>query len=69
MPCLIVTYSAHRSDPPWPPMGQLLGFLRFFLNRRRGLANLLKLYRVFILTKKLRDALQGQIFFLFAYKC
>ena len=39
--------------PPWPPGAHFLGFFRFFFeNRGRGLARLLQLYRVFILTKK-----------------
>ena len=36
-----------------PSGGHFLGFFKFFLeNRRRGVARLLKLYKVFILTKK-----------------
>ena len=38
--------------PLWPPGGFFLGFYFFFENWRRGLARLLKLYKVFILTKK-----------------
>ena len=39
--------------PPSPLNIALLGFFRFFFeNRRRGLAKLLKLYKVVILTEK-----------------
>ena len=44
-----------NGGPPLAPWGP---YIRFFLKRRRGLARLLKLYKVFILTKKFQIPLR-----------